>query len=222
MDASLRYLRLRLKQAGLFPSSRLARAACYLLGLDVLLFGLRMLFAAFHSSYGDGLNIWIDLLSFASIALFLVLGFRWLKSRMLWRLRNRLIVTYVFIGVIPALLLITMGFIATYLFAGQFANFVVASELKSRLRSLESVNAAVGNVLAARLQRGESPSVDLPRRSHRVGAAPNLRLERRAALGVLQGQRQTVSACAAGIFANAIQRNCSRSGPTLSSRRHQL
>jgi phosphoserine phosphatase RsbU/P len=55
-----------------------------------------------------------------------------------------------------------MSFITTYLFAGQFANFVVASELRARLRSLESVNAAVGNGLAARLRRGETPAVDLP------------------------------------------------------------
>jgi sigma-B regulation protein RsbU (phosphoserine phosphatase) len=162
MEVSFRYLRLRLRQAGLFPNSRLARAACYLLGLDLLLFGQQMIFATFHTSYGDGLDIWIDLLSFVAAILFSILAFRWLKSRMLWRLRNRLIVTYVFIGVIPALLLITMSFITTYLFAGQFANFVVASELKSRLQSLESVNAAVGNALSARLQRGESPSVDLP------------------------------------------------------------
>jgi len=44
---------------------------------------------------------------------------------MLWRLRNRLIVTYVFVGVIPVLLLMAMTSIAFYLFAGQFANFVV-------------------------------------------------------------------------------------------------
>lgn len=162
MDAPLRYLRFRLRQAGLFPGSRLARAACYLFGLDILLLGLQSLLSAFHSSYGEVLTIWIDLLSFTAAALFLVLSYRWLKSRLLWRLRNRLIVTYIFIGVIPALLLITMGFITVYLFAGQFANFVVASELKSRLRALESVNASVGNALAARLLRGESPSVDLP------------------------------------------------------------
>lgn len=162
MDAPLRYLRLRLRQAGLFPTSRLARLAGYLLGLDILLFGLQAILAAFHSSYGDGLSLWIELLSIAAIALFAVLAFRWLKSKLLWRLRNRLIVTYVFIGVIPALLLITMAFITIYLFAGQFANFVVASELRSRLRSLESVNAAIGNGLAARLQRGEAPAVELP------------------------------------------------------------
>ena len=162
MDAPFRYLRLRLRQAGLFPTSRLARLACLLLGIDILLFGLQAILGTFHFSYGDGLSLWIDLLSVAAAALLVILAYRWLKLKLLWRLRNRLIVTYVFIGVIPALLLITMSFITTYLFAGQFANFVVASELRARLRSLESVNAAVGNGLAARLQRGETPAVDLP------------------------------------------------------------
>ena len=84
-----------------------------------------------------------------------ILAFRWLKAKMLWRLRNRLIVTYVFIGVIPVVLLVAMAFITIYLFAGQFANFVVTSELDSRLRSLHSVNAAIAHELAARLEHGQ-------------------------------------------------------------------
>ena len=77
------------------------------------------------------------------------------RPRLLWRLRNRLIVTYVFIGVIPVVLLVAMAFITIYLFAGQFANFVVTSELDSRLRSLQSANAAIANELAARLEHGQ-------------------------------------------------------------------
>src|SRR5437868_4750329 len=84
MEATFRYLRLRMRQAGLFPSSRVARAACYLLGLDVLLLGLQHLLSVFHSSYGEGLSIWIDLLSLVAAALFIVLAYRWLKSRLLW------------------------------------------------------------------------------------------------------------------------------------------
>ena len=87
--------------------------------------------------------------------LLLCLPIRWLKAKVLWRLRNRLIVTYMFIGVIPVVLLVAMAFITLYLFAGQFANFVVTSELDSRLRSLQSVNAAIANELAARLERGQ-------------------------------------------------------------------
>jgi len=92
--------------------------------------------------------------------LFSVLAFRWLKRRILWRLRNRLIVTYVFIGVIPAVLLVTMALITLYGLAGQFAVFLVTSEIRSQLRSLEAANAAVSNELAARLERGENPAAE--------------------------------------------------------------
>jgi phosphoserine phosphatase RsbU/P len=155
MELSLRTVRLRLLAAGLLPRTRLARAACYLLGLDLLLFALQRLFSIVGVSFGQALGGWVGILSFLAIILFSILAFRWLKAKMLWRLRNRLIVTYMFIGVIPVGLLVAMAFITIYLFAGQFANFVVTSELDSRLRSLQLVNAAIANELAARLEKGQ-------------------------------------------------------------------
>jgi phosphoserine phosphatase RsbU/P len=155
-----RYLRLRLVENGLMPTSKVARTAWYLLGLDLLLFALQKLLGLFKLSYGESLTGWVFFLSFGVIVLFAILAYRWLKARLLWRLRNRLIVTYVFIGVIPALLLVAMAFITIYLFAGQFANFVVISELNSRLRSLEAANAAVANELATRLERGDKATAD--------------------------------------------------------------
>ena len=58
----------------------------------------------------------------------------------MWRLRNRLIVTYVFIGVIPVILLVAMGLLAGFLFAGQFATYVAMSDLQSELQHLEATN----------------------------------------------------------------------------------
>src|SRR5271165_6556634 len=136
--------------------TRLARTACYLLGLDLLLFALQRLFGIFKVSYGQALSGWVGLLSILATVLLGILAYRWLKAKLLWRLRNRLIVTYVFIGVIPVALLVSMAFITIYLFAGQFANFVVTSELDSRLRSLQSVNAAIAHELASRLEHGQS------------------------------------------------------------------
>ena len=92
--------------------------------------------------------------------MFSILAFRWLKRKALWRLRNRLIVTYVFIGVIPAVLLVAMALITLYGFAGQFAIFVVTSDINSQLRRMEAVNAAVGNELVARLERGDNAAVE--------------------------------------------------------------
>src|SRR5213080_3576870 len=160
MEVSYRYIRLRLSEAGILPRSRMARVAWYLLGIDIALFALQKLLRLFHISYGRSLGGWVSILSFVVIVLFAFLAFRWLRSRLLWRLRNRLIVTYVFIGVIPAVLLVAMAFITIYLFAGQFANFVVISELNSRLRSLEAANAAIANELATRLERGDKATAD--------------------------------------------------------------
>jgi sigma-B regulation protein RsbU (phosphoserine phosphatase) len=119
-----------------------------------------MLLDLFARSWGEHLGGWVWFLAFLSGVLFSVLLFRWLRRRILWRLRNRLIVTYVFIGVIPAVLLVTMAFVTLYGLAGQFAVFLVTSEIHSQLRSLEAANAAVSNELAARLQRGDSPAAE--------------------------------------------------------------
>jgi phosphoserine phosphatase RsbU/P len=68
---------------------------------------------------------------------------RWGYRPLLWRLRNRLIVTYLFIGVMPILLLLLMGGLASYLFAGQFATYVVISDLHSELQHLQAANDAL-------------------------------------------------------------------------------
>ena len=160
MELSLRTLRFRLQAAGLLPGTRLARAACYFLGLDLLLFALQKLFGLWKVSWGQALSGWVGILSFLVMVLLTILAYRWLKARLLWRLRNRLIVTYVFIGVIPVVLVMAMASITIYLFAGQFANFVVTSELDSRLRSLQSVNAAIAHELAARMEHGQPATAE--------------------------------------------------------------
>ena len=73
----------------------------------------------------------------------LILGFRVGFRPLLWRLRNRLIVTYLFIGVMPILLLLGMGGLAGYLFAGQFATYVATSDFSSELLHLQAANDAL-------------------------------------------------------------------------------
>jgi sigma-B regulation protein RsbU (phosphoserine phosphatase) len=138
----------------------MARLACYLAAMATGLFALRKLLGLFAASWGDHLDGWVEFLALCAVVLFCVLAFRWLRRRVLWRLRNRLIVTYVFIGVIPAVLLMAMATITLYGLAGQFAVFVVTSEIDSQLRSLEAANVAVSNELAARLERGNSPTAE--------------------------------------------------------------
>lgn len=160
MQWSYPEIRRRLTQAGLWPQGRMAWLACYLTATAVALYGLERLLGLFAPSWGAHLGGWVGFLAVVAVILFFILAFRWVKSRILWRLRNRLIVTYVFIGVIPAALLVAMGLITLYGLGGQFAVFLVSSETHSQLRSMASVNDAVTSALAARLERGENPTAE--------------------------------------------------------------
>ncbi len=149
--------RIRLSQLGLFPTSKLARAAWYVLGQTVLLILLEQGLSAARVSWAKSFSGSIIFFGFIAALLFFILGVRELKARLLWRLRNRLIVTYVFIGVIPAVLLVALALGSFYLFAGQFATFIVTTSLNSELKSLDTSNSAITHELAAQLQHGATP-----------------------------------------------------------------
>jgi phosphoserine phosphatase RsbU/P len=150
----------KLRDKGVWPQSWTARAATYVLALDLVVFALQLLLSRLSPSASVRLAGWVSFLSFLATILYTVVAFRWLRSRVLWRLRNRLIVTYVFIGVIPVLLLVMISFITLYLLAGQFASFVVTSEIATRLRSMESSNRAISSQIANRFSRGEAFNPD--------------------------------------------------------------
>src|SRR5258708_31160504 len=154
MRPRLRQFRTWLVRNGLFPKGKLAFITWYLLGLDVLLFATQKVAELFRSSFGMSLSAWIIFLTVLVIVLFVVLASRWLSSRLLWRLRNRLIVTYIFIGVIPLALLITLALGGFYLSAGQFATFIVTSRLNSELNRLEASNLVIAHRLAADVDAG--------------------------------------------------------------------
>ena len=104
----------KLREKRLWPQSWIAWAAIYVLALDLLLFAVQWLTHA-SPAISASLNGWVIFLSLLAIVLLALAGFRWLRSLLLWRLRNRLIVTYVFIGVIPVFLLVVISLITLYL-----------------------------------------------------------------------------------------------------------
>ena len=157
MPVPYRHLKFWLSQKGVWPSGKLALVAWYLLGLNLVLFLAQQTLAAFRSSYGASLGGWVTFLSLVVILLFAILAFRWLRQKLLWRLRNRLIVTYVFIGVIPVVLLVAMAGATIYLFSGQFANFIVTSEIGSQLRSMSAVNSGIAGELAEQASQTQAP-----------------------------------------------------------------
>src|SRR5258708_6741934 len=150
----------KLHEKWFWPRSRIAWAALYVLALDLLLFAVQWLTRHVSPSMSTSLGGWVTFLSLLAIVLLAIAGFRWLRSQLLWRLRNRLIVTYVFIGVIPVFLLVIISLITLYLLAGQFASFVVTSDITTHLRSMEAANRAIARQLANRFRRGETFNAD--------------------------------------------------------------
>jgi sigma-B regulation protein RsbU (phosphoserine phosphatase) len=148
----------RLREKGLWPQTWVAWAALYALALDLLLVAMQELTRGVSPATSASLGGWVTFLSGLATVLLAIAGFRWLRVKLLWRLRNRLIVTYVFIGVIPIFLLAMISLITLYLLAGQFASFVVTSEITSRLRSMEASNRAIAKQIANRYSRGETLS----------------------------------------------------------------
>ena len=75
-----------------------------------------------------------------TVVLLLIFGWRALaaaRDRLLWRLRNRLLATYVFIGVVPVVLLLLMALIAAWTLYGNVAVSLVTDQLESIERELQ-------------------------------------------------------------------------------------
>src|ERR1039458_10251635 len=109
----------KLRDRRLWPESRVVWASLYVLALDLFLFAVQLLTGRVSPRASASLEGWVIFLSIVAIVLLTIVGFRWLRSHLLWRLRNRLIVTYVFIGVIPVFLLAVISIIALYLFRSE-------------------------------------------------------------------------------------------------------
>ncbi len=143
--------RLWLEHYGLFPRTRLAFFTLYVLASALLLLVIEEVGGMFRSSFGSSLSGWVVLLTLLGLVLLAVLSLRRVSSRMLWRMRSRLVLTYAFIGVIPLVLLVVLAALAFYLFSGQFAAYILTSRLDSDLRSLGISNVRLASEIASKV-----------------------------------------------------------------------
>lgn len=67
------------------------------------------------------------------------------RHRLLWRLRRRLIVTYVFIAFVPIVLILVLAGLGAFILNGQFAAYLVASNLREHFDELQQVNRVVAH-----------------------------------------------------------------------------
>ena len=89
----------------------------------------------------------------------------WSKRRLLWRVRRKLILSYVFVGVVPALLVITFFLLAGLILAFNVSSYLVQSRIKNltdqarflaQTVQLEVQRAASADALAEALDRRQS------------------------------------------------------------------
>src|SRR5260221_875309 len=84
------------------PRTRLAHFALYLSGIEAALFLLQwFLQLAGAGRAAATLGGWITFLAWIVFFLLVFVAVRWFRNHVMWSVRNRLIVTYLFIGGMP-------------------------------------------------------------------------------------------------------------------------
>jgi sigma-B regulation protein RsbU (phosphoserine phosphatase) len=147
----------RLLSLGVMPTTRLGWFTLYLSGLELALlllaYGMLRLGATGTAS---ALYPWTMFLGVVFLLLFAFLALRWFRNYVMWRLRNRLIVAYLFIGGVPVFLVLVMTIVSAYFLTLQFATFLAVSEIESQLQNLQRANAAIAEQI-----EGQPETADL-------------------------------------------------------------
>lgn len=114
------------------------------------LWGLRQYYAQIP------LSGFLLFLAICAAIYWLVRGWIWAREHLLWSLRNRLVAAYVFIAVVPVLLLLAMAGLAAYLLYWQLGAYVMHTEMEEREERVGVVATAMATSYAAEATLGSS------------------------------------------------------------------
>ena len=90
-----------------------------------------------------------------AIANLVFFGFRYLRDRLFWRMRNRLIGSFIFVGVIPLLIILGLICLAGYLLFGQLAGQYLNTALMENTRLISEINLDLaGQITSAESAKG--------------------------------------------------------------------
>jgi phosphoserine phosphatase RsbU/P len=89
-----------------------------------------------------------SLLGLIPLAYFAIKGAHWITEHLLWRLRRRLIVTYLLIGALPILLLLSLVVMAGYVVVLQASESLVSRHLDGYLEQSRAVSRSLARDLA--------------------------------------------------------------------------
>jgi phosphoserine phosphatase RsbU/P len=177
-SSSLRYFSAQRYLLLLRRLSLADRIACVVLALDFVWEIARWL--KLRLPFGGLLSF----LSLVAVVYFAVRLIPWLRRHLMWRLRNRLIVAYLFIAVVPVVLLLTMAGLASYLLYLQLGAQLLEADLQDRVAlvsaSAESIADAIQKNATPSVLPGSQAALSLPRVAALVEATkaefPNCRI----------------------------------------------
>src|SRR6202521_6169354 len=93
-------------------------------------------------------------LAVLALGYFVVRAFLWAREHLLWSLRNRLVTAYIFIAVVPVLLLLTMAGLGAYLLYWQLGSYVLYTDMQERIERLSEVAATMATSFAIEAASG--------------------------------------------------------------------
>jgi phosphoserine phosphatase RsbU/P len=130
--------------------------------LDIIALAIVILYALARVALALSAKIpftgFLGFLAFLSLAYLFVRLIPWLRNRFMWTLRNRLIVTYVFIGVVPVILLISMAGLATYGLYLQLGAHLFHDDLQERISTIAADADALAGAVEMEAAHGAEPT----------------------------------------------------------------
>ena len=118
----------------------------------LLLFGALSGLRAYHAKVPQ--SGFLFFLAICATIYWLARGWVWARDHLLWSLRNRLVAAYVFIAVVPVLLLLAMAGLAAYLLYWQLGSYVIYTEMEEREERVGVVATAMATSYAAEATLG--------------------------------------------------------------------
>jgi len=106
------------------------------------------------------------------ISVALALVWQLVRKHMLWSLNNKLILTYLLIGLAPVLLFVTLVLITAYITAGQFAIHLVDSRIQNAVVQMSLENGPHADFIA-RILENKIPAAAATGTAHETARTPN-------------------------------------------------
>jgi phosphoserine phosphatase RsbU/P len=143
---SLNHLVAALRRTSLLDRLALGIVLLYILGRVVVAFGRYLPFSPILTFF-----------TFLAVVYLFIRLLPWFRNQFMWRLRNRLIVVYLFIAVFPLLLLLTMAGIAAYGICLQLGAHLLHDDIQERVVALSAESDALAGAIEMEASKSTVP-----------------------------------------------------------------